>query len=1748
MFGTLAAPMGLNDYEPQVYPAQQDAVGAAQLTRTDEGGKVTYTFKNNLFEAYFIEQGGHIMFGGCPAMNLKADSEIFTIKFGNGSTVVNASQMTLGAVTTGDLDWSADAIKGAEHFPGKYLQAVFTHQQGDALVTFTWRAELRDGSHYLRTDLTMKSDHDVKFNAIIPMQYTVDAVAAGSAPAVSGNTRGSLLISDKIFAGLETPTGYNTAGTEDDLDGAFAYGAWDGEAYFNWVPSELPAGITDTHYTVSNTVGKRGYLKFKESGQQTITFTYKSGAHKLNIAGVDLVDPETGLVVAHDYHNGRTGGSHALNTYTLDVPETKVYMVRYFISLLAWSENYASESISSKGDITYSKPVKTVTVVHDLPATQSARATTIRRQAQATTDGDRVVFNDEDTYNITYTTVNSTNWTALANADVPRRVQELGYYDRIFYKAVPIRITEEGGKMKLTFKYTSGSHRIDVVGVDVIDAQGNIASDDYHFGYAGSSLVDNVYAIANMSAGDYTLRLLVTTANGNTATNGSVDFAYAIETFLHLPAAAEVPIQGLWSRDTNLLAYNAENVVKDMEWNVSAVVGLVNPSHKRRSVLAYSERERAVPWRPFPIYNSWYELNIDRNNHEDPTQNVTVEQCTAVVNAWKQKLYDVYHVGLKSFLWDDGWDEYGTWNHHAAFPNGFKECGQAAAAMNSGTGAWLGPVGGYGTSGGFRRNYWNGKGGMVLSNVDYYNVFKNSCVRLVQTEPERDHYEFNYFKFDGISGQFSSVGPDPGSAGNENAEGIITCERYVRENVKSDIFFNTTVGTWASPFWFHFSDAVWRQEKDYGEIGVGNSREKWITYRDRLVYQNFVQNAPYCPINSMMTHGFILHRGNGVSSTFDYAGVLRELRCAFACGSGQVELYADHAVLDEIESGKLWKDIADCINWQEANKDVLPDIHWVGGNPWTGSKAEIYGWASWNGKKGTLTLRNGATAQQIYKTTLREVLDIPVSYTGKVSLKAAFEDQLGKLAEIATINGQAISDEEELDVTAEITFTLPASTVYVFGALNPDAEVDPTPEPEPEDAAYKIIRHANPAQATKHLNVATNGTAINISATTDFRSLWTLVETATEGQYKFYNEYTGKYLANTGHAALCTMTDDAEQAAVVAVAAYTPATSQPTAGLANVVSLTNTATSKYLFNNAEANTNAYFGYGSSSPSNSWGCQFIIEDYNPADVKNWAQNLLNTVQDGYVGSRENNDDMKALQAAVDANEQITPSLYRAAEEAPVLTLTEGKTYAIVNNVNPKIAIYQNQENGYKFSYGPYVEGDERFIFRFTEKGTETSSNWTANQVCDTYKIACVGATTDNSYVKTGTWNSQITSATADEAQAYKVVEVEPCVFQISAKYSDNCTFSTSGSNATTLADNASGNLVSWNIYNNRNLTNHWRIREVEAPAFRGRFVRIKGYSGNYISMPTASTNAKMSDATDKTTILYCTEKGELINYGTGLGLRETSQVAPADAALDGHYLKPGAQTGRYNIVSNSSGSKFLYDNTANGTKLDRNSGAVTNGLYQTDWTIEPVDALPVTFGEYQYNTLYTPVALSVPAGARAYVCRISSAVDAQSNGTIHLFNVVADESGAPVIPAGTGVLLYAPDAAANTTFQFPLNGYDDTYEDNGFEGILRTQTAEENHVWYSLQGKIENEAKIVGFFLKTSTTPLAGFHAYVKQPATSSVRAYLFEMGEGETEGVATQTLLQQLNASTYDLSGRRVNRTPARGLYITDGKKVVKSF
>ena len=958
-------------------------------------------------------------------------------------------------------NWVSNSWTAALNIPQEILNMGYTNAQvvsmekkvtfeatGKLDVTFTWEG----GNHRLDlvgVDLVDAAGKVISgaykrqdINSSAPANYKV-VVGAGTytlryfveTKTETVDSNGIIEVVHSSFPELNAETQnifeWNTNSGND--------GDW--SAFKEWT-GELPEGIND--------LGDAKYIdKYYNmpAGKVTVMFDYKEGSgapHKLNTLGVQLIDM-AGNVVNEEFRNA-SSGTNTTATYTVLAPEAGSYTLRCIV----WRTN---GDYKTTGDIKISfAEIKVLGTI-----------------------------NDDETLADSWT---PEMWTDPDDATVPARVIEVGCHAqnaRLIERTIKVNAA---GTMSVEFVYSEGTERLDIVAVELIDGNGNTAASDYHAGYAGDPSANNKYSFDVTVPGTYTLRYYANNAV-EINSSGSINIGLKVDYKVHLIATETTPIKGFWSRKTTLAS--TEN------WKVSSVVGIVAPGQARRSFLAYSERERAVPWRAFPCYISWYELNINRNNAADPTNNMTEAQVLDVLAQWKEKYYDKYgkeYGSPAAFIIDDGWDNYGTWTFHNEFPNQMREISAKAKEMNAGVGAWLGPVGGYGTSGDYRRRYWDqeGRGGMLLSNPAYYTVFKDAAYNLVCNQDGQKGFDRNtdnyvFFKFDGISNDFSALGPDRDldvHVANEAAEGIIRLERYVREELREDIFFNTTVGTWASPFWYNVTDATWRQENDHDRVGNNSiNRENWITYRDRLVYQNYVQNSPICPINTLMTHGFILtNYGPPAGDSQDYNAVLRELRCAFLCGSGMVELYNDYALMNSINDGKLWEDLAECIAWQKKNADVLPDAHWVGGNPWTGAKAEIYGWASWNGEKATLALRNGANDAQTYTFTLREALEIPEYINTTITLTKSFADQ---------VELTGITEGTAIGIDDELTVTLPGSTVYAFDGVDNSVVTNITPEEKMEGKYYRF-KDAN----GKYLSA--DATKLTVNANADAASIFYLTE------------------------------------------------------------------------------------------------------------------------------------------------------------------------------------------------------------------------------------------------------------------------------------------------------------------------------------------------------------------------------------------------------------------------------------------------------------------------------------------------------------------------------------------------------------------------------------------------------------------------------------------------------------------------------
>ncbi|MBO4661219.1 MAG: hypothetical protein J5630_00760 [Bacteroidaceae bacterium] len=152
-----------------------------------------------------------------------------------------------------------------------------------------------------------------------------------------------------------------------------------------------------------------------------------------------------------------------------------------------------------------------------------------------------------------------------------------------------------------------------------------------------------------------------------------------------------------------------------------------------------------------------------------------------------------------------------------------------------------------------------------------------------------------------------------------------------------------------------------------------------------------------------------------------------------------------------------------------------------------------------------------------------------------------------------------------------------------------------------------------------------------------------------------------------------------------------------------------------------------------------------------------------------------------------------------------------------------------------------------------------------------------------------------------------------------------------------------------------------------------YYRIKGYSNNYITSNTVGSNASMNGTDSENNIVYYSADKYLIFYGTGYGLYNTSIVAPVGSTLNSYTFSEGVQKGHYFIKSNySDGGQYCYDNTSDGTKVDRNSSPVTSGNYETDWILEPVTSLPLETTDDGYTSFSAPVAVTIPDNCYAYI--------------------------------------------------------------------------------------------------------------------------------------------------------------------------------
>ncbi|MCX6909696.1 MAG: enterotoxin, partial [Verrucomicrobia bacterium] len=414
----------------------------------------------------------------------------------------------------------------------------------------------------------------------------------------------------------------------------------------------------------------------------------------------------------------------------------------------------------------------------------------------------------------------------------------------------------------------------------------------------------------------------------------------------------------------------------------SLVAGVAPAGQMRRAFLCYIECERAHPYRPYLHYNSWYDISW-RGELFDEATSLDAIKC------FGERFIKPHGVVMDGMVFDDGWDDPKTlWQFNKGFPKGFAPLVAPCKQYHTRLGVWLSPFGGYGELKKQRLQFGREQGyeinptGFSLAGAKYYAAFKRACVGMIRK------YGVNHFKFDGIAG---------GSYANGGAAYVLDTEamrRLMLELRREDpaVYINLTTGSWPSPFWLRYADSIWRQGHDMNFAGKGPKQQQWLTYRDQETFRSIVGKGPLFPLSSLMTQGVAYSR-NGMAGekTFDSAGFKYDVRAFFGGGTSLQELY--------IQPGKLtaadWAVLAEAAKWARTNSDVMADTHWIGGDP---LKLEVYGYASWSPRKGTVMLRNPDDKPRDIALDIGTAFEPPAGAATRFMLKSPWAEDAQKPA------------------------------------------------------------------------------------------------------------------------------------------------------------------------------------------------------------------------------------------------------------------------------------------------------------------------------------------------------------------------------------------------------------------------------------------------------------------------------------------------------------------------------------------------------------------------------------------------------------------------------------------------------------------------------------------------------------------------------------------------------------------------------
>jgi len=205
---------------------------------------------NGAFHAEWSIENGfrfhalHDLFGD---QNLPAPDELFVIRFKDGHELTS-SQMSASKPAIAGLEAHPEASRESDRLPGQKISVTFESPSNH--LTVAWTAILRDGSNYLRQEVTLAATgQDVSVTEVRLISWKLPGAK------VLGTVAGSPVVSGTVFAGFENPLSKCTVA--DGLATCFLKRA---------LP--LPAGHEVTYSSVIGVTPekqlRRGFLNYVE--------------------------------------------------------------------------------------------------------------------------------------------------------------------------------------------------------------------------------------------------------------------------------------------------------------------------------------------------------------------------------------------------------------------------------------------------------------------------------------------------------------------------------------------------------------------------------------------------------------------------------------------------------------------------------------------------------------------------------------------------------------------------------------------------------------------------------------------------------------------------------------------------------------------------------------------------------------------------------------------------------------------------------------------------------------------------------------------------------------------------------------------------------------------------------------------------------------------------------------------------------------------------------------------------------------------------------------------------------------------------------------------------------------------------------------------------------------------------------------------------------------------------------------------